>query len=102
MIRGGSIETAVPIEVPRTANLLTLILNFNDKQQHSAYAVEIIDQNGKPIWGGQSAYKGQANKLNVTLPRRSLPVGRYLIKLFGLRNDQKVLIADYAVAISYK
>jgi hypothetical protein len=101
-IRGGSIEAAVPIEVPRTANLLTLILNFNDRQQHSRYEVEIMDQYGSRIWQGQSAQKGEANKLNVTLPRRSLSGGRYLIKLSGLRNDNKVLIADYAVTISYK
>jgi uncharacterized protein (UPF0216 family) len=102
MTRGGSIEAAVPIEVPRAANLLTLILNFNDRQQYSRYEVEIIDQHGSQIWQGQSGPKGQANKLNVTLPRRSLSGGRYLIKLFGLRNDKKVLIADYAITISYK
>jgi uncharacterized protein (UPF0216 family) len=100
MIRGGSIGAAVPIEIPRTANLLTLILNFNNRQQHSAYEVEIIDRQGKQIWRGRT--KSQANKLNVTLPRRSLSGGSYLIKLFGLRNDKKVLVADYAVAISYK
>jgi anti-sigma factor RsiW len=102
MIRGGSIEAAVPIEVPKTANLFTLILNFNDRQQHSRYEVEIIDQQGSQIWQGESAQKVRANKLNVTLPRRALSGGRYLIKLFGLRNDQKVLIADYAITISYK
>jgi hypothetical protein len=102
MIRGGSIEAAVPIEVPRTANLFTLILNFNNRQQYSRYEVEIIDQRGSQIWQGQSAPIGQANKLNVTLPRRSLSGGKYLIKLSGLRNDQKVPIADYAITISYK
>jgi uncharacterized protein (UPF0216 family) len=100
MIRGASIERAVPIDVPRTANLLTLILKFNERRQHSAYEVEIIDQHGKQIWQGQS--KSQPNKLNVTLPRRALSGGIYLIKLFGLRNDEKVRIADYAIAISYK
>jgi uncharacterized protein (UPF0216 family) len=100
MIRGASIETAVPIDVPRTANLLTLILKFNERRQHSAYEVEIIDQHGKQIWQGQS--KSQPNKLNVTIPRRALSGGIYLIKLFGLRNDEKVRIADYAIAISYK
>jgi hypothetical protein len=102
MTRGGSIEAAVPIEIPRSANLFTLILNFNDRQQHSRYEVEIIDQQGRHIWQGQSAQKGQANKLNLTLPRRSFSDGTYLIKLFGLRNDEKVQIADYAITVSYR
>jgi hypothetical protein len=100
IIRGGPIVASVPIEIPRTANLLTLILNFNDRQQHSVYEVEIIDQQGSKIWRGET--KSQANKLNVTLLRRSLSGGKYVIKLFGLRNDKKVLIADYAITISYK
>jgi hypothetical protein len=100
MIRGGPMEAPVPIEVPRTANLFTLILNFNDRQQHPVYEVEIIDQHDSQIWRGET--KGHANKLNVTLPRRALSGGRYLIKLSGLRNDKKVLIANYAITISYK
>jgi hypothetical protein len=98
MIRGARIETAMPIEVPRTANLVTLILNFDDRQQHSAYEVEIIDQKGSQVWRGES--KSQGNKLNMTLPRRFLSGGRYLIKLSGLRNDKKTPLANYAVMIS--
>jgi uncharacterized protein (UPF0216 family) len=101
-IRGGPIETAMPIELPRTANLLTLILNFNDRQQHSVFEVEMIDQNGSQIWLGKSVRSSQANKLSITLPRRFLSGGRYLIKLSGLRNDKKALVANYAVTISYK
>jgi uncharacterized protein (UPF0216 family) len=98
MIRGATIETAMPIEVPRTANLVTLILNFDDRQQHAVYEVEIIDQKSSQVWRGES--KSQGNRLNMTLPRRFLSGGRYLIKLSGLRNDKKTSVADYAVMIS--
>lgn len=102
MTRGGSNGTPTPIEVPRSANLVTLILNFTGRQQHSGYEVEIIDQNGSRIWQGQSQPGTQVNKVNLTLRRPFLSGGKYIIKLFGLRNDKKEPVADYAITISYK
>jgi cell division protein FtsB len=99
-IRSGGTDPAMPIEIPRNASSVTLILNFNDRQQHPVYEVEIFDQRNDKIWRGQS--KSHSNKLPMTLPRRFLPGGRYLIRLFGLRNNQKVPVADYAIIVSYK
>ncbi len=102
MIRGGTIETAMPIEIPRTANLLTLILNYNDRQQYSIFAVEIFDQQGSLVWRGNSASRSQPNKLNLTLPRQFFSGGSYNIKLFGMRKDKKVPVAAYSITISNK
>jgi hypothetical protein len=99
-IRGGPTDTPMPIEVLRNANSVTLILNFNDRQQHPVYEVEVFDQHNDKIWRGQS--KSHGNKLTMTLPRRFLPGGRYLIKLSGLKNNLKVPVADYAIKVSYK
>jgi cell division protein FtsB len=100
-IRSGGAEPAtMAIEIPRTASSVTLILNFNDRQQHPIYEVEIFDQRNDKIWRGQS--KNHGNKLTMTLPRRFLPGGLIHIKLLGLKNNQKVPVADYAIMISYK
>jgi cell division protein FtsB len=99
-IRSGGTEPAMPIEIPRTASSVTLILNFNDRRQHPVYEVEIFDQRNDKIWRGQS--KSHGNKLTMTLPRRFLPGGPYHIKLLGLKNNQKVPVADYAIMVSYK
>ncbi|MBO0721662.1 MAG: zf-HC2 domain-containing protein [Blastocatellia bacterium] len=99
-IRGGLAESPLSIEIPKTANSVMLILNFNDRQQHSVYEVEISDQNNNQIWLGKSRNNG--NKLNLTLPRRFLTGERYLIKLYGLENDKKVRVADYSLTISIK
>ncbi len=100
-IRGGPKEAATLIEAPGTANLITMILNFPGQQQYSSYEVEIIDQRGKQVWRGRSTRQSQANSLNVTIARGLVPDGRYLIKLFGLRNGKKEPVADYPVTIRY-
>ena len=90
------------IEVPKTANLVTLILNFSGQKQYSNYEVEVFDQSGHKVWRGRSALLSQTQSLNVTFSRRLLLGGQYLIKLFGLRDRKKELIADYAMTIRYK
>jgi hypothetical protein len=102
MVRGGAIETAMPIEIPRTANFLTLILNFNDRKQYSTFGVEIFDRQGSLVWRGNSASRSHPNKLNLTLPRQFFSSGSYNIKLFGIQKDKKAPIASYNVTISYK
>ena len=100
-IRGGAKEAITLIEAPKTANLVTLILNFTGRQQYSGYVVEIFDQSGKQVWRGQIARRSQANSLNLTIARRLLPGGRYQIKLFGHQNGKIEPIADYPVTIRY-
>lgn len=89
------------IEPPPTANFFTLILNIVGQQPHSTFAVEIFDSTGKQVWRGQRLRKGRDNSVNLTLARRMFPAGRYLIKLYGLRDGKQEPVADYPVLISY-
>src|SRR5262245_16514909 len=98
--RGNAAGDAARIEAPPTANIITLILNVTGQPSHSAYAVEILDSNGKQIWRGQRAQKGRDYSVNLTLARRMIPAGRYLIKLYGLRDGKQEPVADYPVLIN--
>lgn len=100
--RGNATGDAERIEAPPTANFFTLILNIADHPLASTYAVEILDSNGKRVWRGQRLRMGQDNSVNLTLARRMFPAGRYLIKLYGLRNGKQEPVADYPVQISYQ
>jgi hypothetical protein len=100
--RGNATGDAERIDAPPTAKLFTLILNIADHPLASTYAVEILDSNGKRIWRGQRLRMGQDNSVNLTLARRMFPAGRYLIKLYGLRNGKQEPVADYPVQISYQ
>jgi hypothetical protein len=100
--RGNSTGSLSKIETPPTANFFTLILNITGPQQHSNYEVEIFDSNGKQFWRGQRLRNSRERSVNLTLARRMFPAGRYLIKLYGLRNDAREPVADYPVMISYQ
>src|SRR5262245_59313423 len=97
--RGNMSGDAARIEAPPTANIITLILNGAGRPSHSTYAVEILDSNGKRIWRGQRAQKGRNYSVNLTIARRMVPAGWYLIKLYGLRDGKQEPIADYPVLI---
>ena len=95
--RGDPKQSATRIEIPRTANLITLILNFSHRE-HSRYAVEVFDHLGKRVWRGEQSKKAETRSVNVTLSRDFVPAGLYEIKLYGL-NGTTELIAAYAVQI---
>jgi len=99
-VRGQPSRETV-IEVPSSASLFTLVLNVAGEQSHSNYALEILDQSGKIVWGGRGLHRSAYNTFTVTLARRTLPAGEYHIKLFGLGAGRE-LTEDYAVRIQYK
>ncbi|MCI0489044.1 MAG: hypothetical protein L0229_20825 [Blastocatellia bacterium] len=101
-IRGGPERTTTKVEVPDTANSLTLILNFSGRKQHSRYLVEVLNDGGRSVWRGEAKRNSQIYSLNLTLSRRLVPAGRYLIKLYGFEDGEKELVADYSVLISYR
>jgi hypothetical protein len=100
--RGNTTGDTARIEAPPTANIITLILNFTGQPSHSVYAVEILDSNGKQVWRGQRALNGPDHAVNLTIARRMIPAGRYLIKLYGLRDGKQESVADYPVLILYR
>jgi hypothetical protein len=101
-MRGHTTGDDARIEAPPTVNAITLILNTGGQPSHSHYAVEILDSNGKRIWRGQRARNGTDHAVNLTLARRMIPAGRYLIKLYGLRDSKQEPVADYPVLIVYR
>ncbi|HKQ75077.1 MAG TPA: hypothetical protein VJ810_15380 [Blastocatellia bacterium] len=100
--RGNTAGDEQRVEVPPTANFITLILNITGQPRHSSYEVEIFDSNGRQAWRGVRAGKGRDHSVNLTLARRMLPAGRYLIKLHGLRDGKRETVADYPLMISYQ
>jgi hypothetical protein len=100
--RGNTTVGPARIEAPPTANIITLILNITGQPSHSTYAVEILDSKGKQVWRGIRARKEPDNTVNLTLARRMIPSGRYLIKLYGLRDGKQEQVAEYPVLIVYQ
>ena len=95
--RGNRGEAGAGVVIRSDAHLITLILNFSNKQ-HSRYAVELFNSAGKRVWRGEQAHKGETRSVNITLSRNFVQPGVYVIKLYGLDGTEE-LIGDYAVKI---
>ncbi len=100
--RGDPRGAATRIELPRTANFITLILNFGRVQTHSDYEVEILDHSGKRVWRGRGMTTSEANSLNLTLPRRLVPGGLYLVRIHAVQMGRWEQVAEYPVVIAHQ
>jgi hypothetical protein len=96
--RGGG-EPAATVDVPRGALFVTLILNFTPLTDRSTLVVRILGDGGREVWTGRTGRDGGAASLNVTLPRDSVPDGRYVIRLTAERNGRQTDVAEYAVRV---
>jgi len=76
--------------------------NITGQQTHSTYAAEVFDSTGKRSWHGQRARKWLDYSANLTLTSRMIPAGRYLIKLYGLRDEKQEPVDDRPVLINYQ
>lgn len=98
-VRGSADQKPVEIEA---VDLFTVILNFTDETGHSAYEVEILGSQSQRVWSGRKARRDRAQNLNVTLSRRTIPPGRYLIKLYGMSRGKRDPVASYALQVKYR
>jgi len=76
--------------------------NIIGQKTLSTYAAEIFDSTGKRSWHGQRARKGRDYSANRTLTSRMILAGRYLIKLYGLRDEKHEPVDDCPVLINYQ
>lgn len=100
--RGKGASEQQRIQIPRTSNLVTMILNVTGQQSFADYKIEIINQQGKLIYQGHGLKRNAENNFTVALPSRALPAGQYQFKLSGIDKGQPTLIQDYAVQLSYR
>jgi hypothetical protein len=89
----------VTVDVPRSGRSLTLILNFPPLASDSTLRVDLIDERGRLIWHGRTSRAAGSGSLNLTLVRRELPPGVYVIRLARLAGAAPNALADYRVRI---
>src|SRR5262249_29603014 len=76
--------------------------NITGQQTHSTYAAEVFDSTGKGRGKGEGRGRWLNNRANPTLTSRMIPAGRYLIKLYGLRDEKQEPVDDCPGLINYQ
>ncbi|HYE75218.1 MAG TPA: hypothetical protein VEF04_17885 [Blastocatellia bacterium] len=100
--RGKGASEQQRIQIPRTSNVVTMILNVTGQPNFADYKLEVLNQQGKVVYQGRGLKKSPENTFTIALLSRSLPAGQYQFKLYGLSQGEQTLAQDYAVQIRYQ
>ena len=97
VLRGTDLRS---YRLPASAPALTVVLKFRDTEDYPAYRL-VVTRNGEaaPVWRTDGLERSTEG-IQLALPRRYLPPGRYRLSLSGLRSGKAQPVADYELAIT--
>jgi len=100
--RGEADTVVTTVEVPKSANLFTLILHTSGRASDAGYSLEILSAGGKLIFRGNGLRNTPDNGLTVALSRHIMPAGKYNVRLYDLRRSRSEPIEQYVVEVHYR
>jgi len=87
-------------KISAAAPVLTVVLKFRETEIYPAYRLTLTREgNAEPIWSTDGLERS-AEGVQLALPRRYVPPGRYRLSLSGLRSGRAQPVADYELAIT--
>ncbi|MBL8208474.1 MAG: hypothetical protein JNM09_29865 [Blastocatellia bacterium] len=95
-------ETLIPVTVPPTAALFTVILHKPVDKSYPNYLVEVLDpKKPKPLWSGTKTPTPDPMNITMTLVRRNYPSGKYRIRLSGVDGKKKDVLETFNLEVKY-
>lgn len=89
------------LTVPASARQFLLVLLSADPSEHLEYRLEIRNGRGESLWEESGLHKSEGAFV-VTLSRRFLPAGAYLIRVTGIAGGEDApLPEEFPVRLSY-
>lgn len=93
-------EGPLPVELPQEAEILNLILSFEDEQGHPNYRVSIHASNGRLIWAGDGLKQDKYGRLQIAIPIDFLLKNPELnLRIYGLKGNKEKLIAEEGIKV---
>jgi hypothetical protein len=97
--RRPSQETATPIAVPQGTAAFTLVF-WLDASGFDDYEIVLRDRGGEEIWRSREL-KVDLGTATLGLSRRFMDAGEYRVEIFGIDDDGRTLVGEYAIVLSY-
>jgi hypothetical protein len=95
-------EAVIPVEVPPTAALFTVIWRKPADKTYPNYLVEWLDpKRTKPLWSGVKKAAPELTKIALTVVRRNYPSGKYRLRLSGVDGKKKDVIETFNLEVKY-
>ena len=87
------------VRLPETAAGVVLTLVLVDARTFTAYEVDISGEPSAPLWTSRDLQRAPEGHFTLEIPRGFLPAGPYQIRLHGLEDDRRVLLATYRLSL---
>jgi hypothetical protein len=92
----------IPIEVPPTAALFTVILHKPADKVYPNYLLELLDaKKPKPLWSSVKKPAPDPMTITLSLLRRNYPSGKYRLRLSGVDGKKKEPIETYNLEVKF-
>jgi hypothetical protein len=96
---GSGKETT--FDIPASATSFTINLPGAGSKPYPKYSIELVEaRTNRVMWSGQRG-QDKETTFTLTLAKRSLPAGRYRIRVTGLNGVKRELIYNYDIRVNY-
>lgn len=99
--RGEKPETYI-VRFPAAATVATLILHSNHKESFDDYLIDMTDASNLQVALNPGLVRSSRGTYSFSIPKRSFPEGRYLLRLVGIRDQKLRILQEYALEIRYE
>ncbi len=86
------------VKLPDNATTLTVRVEV-EVGRYQSYQLQLFDASGRTVKTLTGLKANAQGTLTATIATQQLPVGKYLVKLFGLKNQQKDFVGEYDLTL---
>ncbi len=94
-------EPVAALEVPDGESIFLFILQPTEPREFSRYRVTVLDAGERLVWEETDLSMSEYGTLRIAFSRDFLNAGRYLVRLYGMEEEQSSLIGEYPVELRY-
>lgn len=88
------------VRLPPGSPYLALVLRFREVPGFATFRVTLTPRGARDaVWSGEGLERTAQGAVHVALPRRLVPPGEHILRLYGLRGGRAETLAEYALQI---
>ncbi len=92
-------QSGTNFKLPAETQSLTLWVEVEAGNRYDGFQMQIFAANGRAVKTINGLKANSYGALAVSISTPQLPAGKYLVKLFGVKNQQKELVGDYDLTL---
>ena len=92
-------KSGTNFKLPASANALTLWVEVETGNRFDSYQMQIFAANGRAVKTINGLKANSYGALAASVATQQMTAGKYLVKLFGVKDQQKELIGDYDLTL---